>query len=439
MTAEVVRPRGLFYLIILVVFTAAGCDRDEVVRIDEPCTVFHFAGGTARWTDACGTDHVVTLSGGADTVGAASTVRFTWSGCTCSSGDVAEGEWSVSSGSEWTGGTLADSAFEFTFPPQAARTHVLDVTTNCGEAFSQTLIVNFSPLTMIVDPRGSSATPTPGLYFSTGDQVWPSGTTLPDGSYDVIVHLTGRDDSRDVQTSCGDPGVRRFQYRELFRLDSYGPYAGLPYANVSDPRVYPEATIASLFDLGSGDHLLQFRAIDDALIVDATPETVWVGINYPPYLTQLTIRGSQQTESEPYDLLAARNTSPSTPADVYLLQGENLEVTLLGRDVHIPNPLNPLPPLEPDPLAAAFDSTAVVGTEFGSLDPVGAYRVFFDSPLEPGYDSPAGGVEAPFVRQLAPPGEGIYVLIADVRDNPADAFEGRRGRIVRHLNIHLLP
>jgi hypothetical protein len=190
------------------------------------------------------------------------------------------------------------------------------------------------------------------------------------------------------------------------------------------PRdAYPVINQQLYAGLGSGDHLIQIRAIDVNQIVDSTPATVLVRFNYRPYLTLLTARPSSSPPEADVDILARAEGDTITffmpPGDTALV------ITALGSDRHMPPP-------NQDP----FDPNMVVGEETGSLAPNG-YRVFLrTSPIEPSFEmTPPGG--APFV-ELVDVGEGAgsFVLTVDLRDQTfSNPNGGRQSRYLRHIRI----
>lgn len=410
-----------------------------------------FHPGLGRWTDACNGTRTRVLTSGSlstptDTVGVEGTVRWSWGGRDRDpAGSVAGYVYKLGSQLSYRGGAAGDTAFEFTFPRNAARRQIFQVRAiddgglRSLDDYLRTVIVNFDPITWVVNPAPEVPPPPGGgpvharvfRQLPSGTQYWPSGTTLPDGFRSVEVSYTAFDDPRDKKAVCGDPGITRYQARRLFRDDSFGSPGGPAFGDLVPLAAYPGVNASPFFSLGSGDHFILIRAKDDFLIVDSTPETVLVKVNYPPYFVQCRVRPVSAPESAAVDLLAHAFSDVIT---IRLAEGESLNVTALGRDVHYVNPL--LAPV-PDTLADVYDSTLVVADEVGSVNPAEAYRAFFDAVFEPGFE-PAPGLDParPYSIDLAVPGPGLYTLFVDVKDrtsyNPAT---GRRGRVVRHIRI----
>ena len=403
-----------------------------------PQVLFH--GGSGAWTDKCDNPLVRLFNGVTDTVGAGTCARWTWGGSDCDAFGFIKGyKWKMSSQTAYRGGTLADTLAEVCFPLNASRRQILQVRAiddgglESIDDFTQTVIVNFDPITLIVHPTETTPEGLPKRAAFFRDRVnsidYPSGTTLPDDdTYQVEVRYTGYDDPRDSQGACNEPGVHRYQTRILFREDSFGTPGGSPFRELNNNLPYPDVNIAEYNGLGSGDHFILIRAQDDNLVVDSTPETVLVKVNYPPYMIKLEAHPDGRPA---IDLLNIRNTSPSNPIDIQLAENETLLVVAKGRDLHFVNPAN-----DPEGLAALYDSSHVVGDETGLLDVFNGYRVFIDSAIVPGYEpipgfNPANDFEA----ELLFPQPGIYAIVADVKDKTNSNPEGRRGRIVRYIRI----
>jgi hypothetical protein len=400
-----------------------------------------FTGDSGHWIDGCGTARERVFTGH-DTIGVEGSVRWTWTGFDQDQGGSVVGYvWKMASQTGYSGGGLGDTLAEITFPPNASRRQTLQVRAiddgglRSRDDFTQVVILNFDPITLVLDPADTlDGTPTRGLYFKSYEKVWPSGTTLPDSGNvrSVTILFTGYDDPRD-KGACNGTGVHKYEARVASRDDKVGSPAGTPYSRVAADQPYPTINQNPFYNLPSGDHFILIRSVDDYGVVDSSPETVVVKINYSPYLTQFDARGSASPPESAINLLAVRNSSPSRPIDIQLAPGESLEVIVRGQDTHFPDPMNPPAPFEPDPLAAAYDSNYVVQPEIGIVNPLNGYRVFFDSLMEPGYE-PADSTGV-FAARLEVPRSAVYMLTADVQDKTNTNAVGRRSRVIRWVRV----
>lgn len=400
-----------------------------------PAVVFHT--GRATWIDKCGIlrERALTSSNEqapTDTVGAGANICWSWSGTDCDpEGYITGYEYKLGSQPRYQGGTIADTSFCIKLGPTASRVQLLQVRAiddgglRTSDDSTQSVIVNFDPLTLVVDPpvEGDASDPTRRLVFQFNGLTYPSGTTLPDRQSSVIVYFTGLDDPRDLQPSCLSTGLSRFQTRRSVRDNSRDNFTLPPWEDVSPRDGYPVRNQQQYNGLGSGDHLIQLRAIDVSQIVDSRPESVLVKMNYSPYLTQLTARGNSSPVEDAVNLL------PLNPLQVTVLTipagDTSLVITALGSDIHFPPPnTNP------------FDPNVVVGEETGSLTGNG-YRVFFRSAFgEPSFEmTPPGG--APFIKRLrVTESASSYSLVVDLLDQTfTNANSGRLSRITRQIRI----
>ncbi len=400
-----------------------------------PEVVFHT--GQATWIDKCGVLRERALTSAnrlapTDTVGVGANICWSWHGTDCDpEGYITGYEYKLGSQPRYQGGTIADTSYCIKLSPSASRVQLLQVRAiddgglRTPDDSTQSVVVNFDPLTTVVDPpvEGSTSNPTRHRVFQFNGLTYPSGTTLPDRQSSVIVYFTGQDDPRDLQASCMSTGLSRFQSRSSFRDNSKDNFPLPPWEDISPRDGYPIRNQQQYNGLGSGDYLFQLRAIDVSQIVDSTPESVLVKLNYPPYLTQLTARGSSSPVEEAVNILTFNSMETiviSIPAD-----DSTLVITALGSDIHIPSP-------NTDPL----DPSLVVGEETGRLAGNG-YRVFFKSDVfEPSFDmTPPGNV--PFVKRLVvTESASLYTLAVDLLDQTfTNQNTGRLSRILRQIRI----
>jgi hypothetical protein len=392
-----------------------------------------FNPGSGLWTDKCGIlrSRVVTSSARTaptDTVGAGASIHWSWGGRDGDpEGSITGYEYKLGTQPLYQRGGPADTTLNVTFPLNASRVQILQVRAiddgglRSDDDFIQSVVVNFDPITRIVDPveDDPQGNPVARRVFTWGTQVLSSGSTLPDGTQAVSVRYTGLDDPRDSGTACASPNLSRYQTRAPFRDDSEGNFTTPQWGNLTSNDPFPTRNTASYF-LRSGDHLILIRAIDIQQVVDSSPETVLVKVNYRPYLTSWTARATSAPESEAIDLLAA---PPGERVDVNVPEGDSLLVTMIGSDLHL------LPP-NTHPL----DPNEVIAPETGSLAGNG-YRVYFgSSPFVPSFEPTPPG-DAPFTFVLPVPDTATDDLIADVRDRSATNPNGRQGRTVRSIRI----
>jgi hypothetical protein len=293
--------------------------------------------------------------------------------------------------------------------------------------FTQSVILNFDPITIAVDPTIDDAQghPLKTRVFVWQSATYPSGTTLPDVTPNVTVTYTGLDDPRDLQPSCESNGLSRFQTRVGFRDRSEQAPVSRDWLDLQSNEPYPTRNQQSYNGLISGDHFIMIRAVDVAQISDSTPETVLVKVNYPPYVTQFEARPSSAGDDAYVNLLDAVSGPPLT---IHIPSGDSLlHVRALGSDVHL------VPP-NTDP----HDSSTVLAPESGSLAGNG-YRIFLKTtPFEPSFDmTPPGG--APYEADVEVPiatGSAEFQLVVDVLDltftNPNG---GRITRVIRRIRI----
>ncbi|TPW07567.1 MAG: hypothetical protein FD129_2545, partial [bacterium] len=347
-----------------------------------------------------------------DTVGAGATVCWSWDGADCDpDGFVTGYEYKLGSQPRYQGGTLADTSYCITLSLAASRVQLLQVRAiddgglRSAIDYNQSVVVNFDPITTVVDPpvEGDTSDPQRHLVFQFNGLTYPSGTILPDRQSAVVVYFTGLDDPRDLQPSCLSTGLSRFQTRRGVRDNSVGNYSTPAWEDMEPRDGFPIRNQQQYTGLVSGDHLIQIRAIDVSQIVDSKPESILVRVNYPPYLLQLTARASSTPEDGAVNLLPF---DPDEPVVINVPAGDTiLVVTALGSDIHMP-----------PPNTSPFDPSTVIGEETGSLAPNG-YRVFFQFSLfEPSYEmTPADG--APFVERLTlTESTNSYPLIVDLLD-----------------------
>jgi hypothetical protein len=335
---------------------------------------------------------------------------------------------------------LADTVFQITFPRNAARRQSLRVRAiddgglKSASDFSRSVVLNFDPITTIILPPSvetlPDGSPKPGRVFVWGTEVLENGSTLPDGYQSVTVYFTGKDDPRDFGEPCGTVGVSSYQHRVLSREDSFGSFGGQAFTTIPGATLaLPDFNQFVYNNLGSGDQLILIRCLDSFQITDSTPDSVLLKVNYRPYVTMLKVRPESAPESANVDLAPL---GPGQIPRIELADGQRLIVSVLGSDHHVrvPNPSLPA-----DSLAILYDTNGrILRDEEGRLSVSEGYRVFFQTAQEPGFDpSPSTGL--PYVARLAAPKQGEYTIIAEVKDSPISAPNGRTGRMTRRIEI----
>lgn len=396
-----------------------------------------FRPGSGRWTDKCDQPHDRVLTSfnaqsPTDTIGLGAHVHWSWGGRDLDpDGSVVEYEYKLGSQPRYARGTAADTTAEYTFPAGSGRVQLLQVRAiddgglRSDHDFYQSVVVNFDPITWVVDP--DQAEPRRRLVFQWGQAplTLPSGATLPDNQQTVDITYTGFDDSRDVATSCLSTNLSQYQSRVLFRDDSFGSYGGSPFANLTENEPYPTRNKTTVTNLISGDNLILIRSIDLQRVADSTPESILVRVNYSPYFVQLKARARSAPEASAVDLLALG----SGVATITVPEGDSLLITALGSDRHLRNPT-------PGSLEDLFDPNDVLGDELSNIASEG-YRVYLSStPFAPGFrPTPPGG--APYTELIGlPPGPSDLTIRADVKDQTVtNPKTGRIGSVVRTIRI----
>lgn len=294
-----------------------------------------FESATASWTDRSGTVRTLNnftsrnATSPTDTVGVGATIRVSWSGFDVDpNGYVVGYEYRTSKESQFHGGTLADTSASVSFARPAGSSlssyfsggeaivvHAIDdagASTNPDSVRS--VVVNFGPVTWVVDPNQVSP-PVRNLVFTEkqNQQTYPSGTTLADGTRTIQFKFTGFDDPRDMSLDPSNPsGVIGYSWRRLKNGGgpAYSDIDGLDYPNVSD------------FDLNSpltsGDYTYFIRCQDE-LGRNGKPETLRVGINYSPYFVWVRYLDENNVEQPLWNPPASPG-DPVTPVQLTIHQ-----------------------------------------------------------------------------------------------------------------------
>jgi hypothetical protein len=259
-----------------------------------PDVVFHTQTGT--WTDKFGTDHTIIVDSNgqfnpSDTIGVGGCVEFSWSGFDRDVGGSVVGyESRILGDAVFSGGTLADTTFSKCFPLGFSGREVLTVHAIDDAGAStfpdsiRSVVVNFNPICWIVDPLITDHPVRARVFQDAEGTVFPSGTILADGFRNIRFAYTGFDDARDYREDPENPGVQGFSFRRL--VGGGGP-AFREVAGGWEP--FPAINTFSQSEtqgLTSGDYLFIIRSLDD-LNRWGTPDSVLVGVNYPPYFREV--------------------------------------------------------------------------------------------------------------------------------------------------------
>jgi len=290
---------------------------------------------TASWTDRAGNTRTLTnfksKNGNAptDTVGVGATIRVSWDGFDKDPGGYVIGyEYRTSLQSQFSGGTLADTSVSLSFARPAgsalssyfsgSEAIVVRAIDDAGARTNpdsiRSAVVNFGPVTWIVDPNQISP-PVRALVFTEKQnmQTYPTRTTLADGSRSIQFKFTGFDDPRDMSLDPGNPsGVIGYSWRRLKNGGgpAYEDIDGLDYPDVSD---FNKGTT-----LTSGDYTYFMRSKDE-LGRNGKPETLRVSVNYSPYF--LWVRYLDENDMEqPLWNPPANPGDPTTPVQVTIHQ-----------------------------------------------------------------------------------------------------------------------
>jgi hypothetical protein len=412
-----------------------------------PNVIFHSAVGS--WTTSGGVDTTVFVTSNnqyspTDTIGIGGRIAVSWSGFDVDQGGYVVGyQYRTTGDAFFRGGTLADTSWSKEFPPtvkggvttyfsgvQALQVRAIDDAGAATQPDSvRSVVVNFSPVTWIVDP--SSPTPVHSKVFTvtTTGQTFPSGTTLADRGSPRRIHFsfTGFDDPRDAVVNPANPaGIIHYEARR-WRTES--GYTVLPDSfNVG----YPETTIyqqPDTQDLTSGDYLFLIRAQDE-LGRWGTPESLRVSVNYLAYFESLTYADPATETSLPIWFPTPSGTAhpetttveiPKQPTGGY----PDLELHFLASDNHSPPP-------NQDPL----DFNTVVEEELSTVEEYRAQLNSGSAGFEPAAQDGSGTRFFP----VDPAGgrgvvkAGLNLLVLTARDEG-----GKQSAINVVFNVKLLP
>ena len=337
-----------------------------------PNVVWHTSRGS--WTDRAGNLRTRLIRSNnifepTDTIGVAGNTEFSWSGFDVDEGGFVTGyAYRVGASTNYTGGTLSDTTVAVSHVPAPGKPYfsgreVVFVRSidDAGAATNpdsvRSYVVNFSPITWVVDPN-SPQTPTRRVSFIDKDtqKLWPSGTFLADGSRSIRFQYVGFDDSRDISLDPTNPtGITGFQFRKLKNG------GGTAFQNISNFVKFPQINDFDRIEtqsLTSGTYEFQVRAKDE-LGRFGNPERVIVGVNYFPYFTSVTYldaAGDEQPLWVPGSTTPVQVRLTKRPDGTY----PNLIVRYLAVDDHRPG-------VDKHPL----DGNLVVEEELGL---VGEYR-----------------------------------------------------------------
>jgi len=413
-----------------------------------PNVVFREAVGS--WRTSAGVDTTVLLSSEneyspTDTIGIAGKMSVSWSGFDVDQGGYVTGyQYRATGDPFYSGGTLADTTWSIEFTPtvkggvtsyfsgvEALKVRAID---DAGAATNpdsvRSVVVNFNPITWIVDP--SSTTPIHKKVFTvlSTQQVFPSGTTLADlgTGRRISFAYTGFDDPRDQVVNPDNPvGIIHYSSRRL----NFG--GGPAYHVLADSVVsYPGTAIYQEGDtqgLTSGDYKFYLRSQDE-LERWGTPETLLVNVNYPAYFTSVSYADPTTGEDRPIWFTTPSGAAhPETTTVTIPKQGgggyPDLEMHFQASDNHSPPPnQNPL------------DFNTVVEEELSRVE---EYRAQLNSGSA-GFEPPGrDGVAIRFFPVDPAGGRGVIKGGLNVLKLTAKDVSDRQSKLTIVFDVKLLP
>jgi len=321
-----------------------------------PEVVFHLGVGT--WIDRAGNMNTIQLTSDdvnnpTDTIGVGGSIAVTWGGFDRDVGGSVVGfEHRTTQDPRFVGGTLADTARSISFAETAGgdltsyfsgdEAILVKAIDDAGartqpDAAARSVVVNFSPITWIIDPNQTSPPVRKRVFTQTSTQaVWPSGTTLADGLVSIQFKYTGFDDARDMSLDPNNPsGISVFQFR---RLENRG---GLAYKDIENWNAFPQVSDfnnTSTLNLDSGDYIFLVRAVDELGRL-GKPDTIKVNINYSPYFEWVSYLAPDSSVTDLW-----LGTSPQSPPVTIALSPDStggypdFDVFFFARDDHKPPP-----------------------------------------------------------------------------------------------------
>ena len=339
-----------------------------------PNVVFHTQIG--RWTDRDGNERTITLRSSdryspTDTIGVGGEITVSWGGYDVDPGGSVVGfEYHTRELSSFVGGTLADTMITVSFEPsstgkktyfsgtEAIQVRAIDDAGAKTQPDSiRSVVVNFSPVTWIVDPEATDSMGRPvrnEVFQKVGPTGQPEGRTFPSGStlaWDgssmqpgIQFYYTAFDDPRDKNIAPDDSssGISGFSYR---KLRSGG---GGAYATIRDWVAYPNKNLFAWTigkRLGTGNYSFLVRA-KDLLGRWGKPAIIRVNVNYMPYFTSVTYFTADGEEKPLW--IPPTSGESSEPVVVHIPRNEDgtypdFHVRFTGLDEHhVPPNTNPL-------------------------------------------------------------------------------------------------
>ncbi len=414
-----------------------------------PNVVFHRQIGT--WTDREGNVRTRTINSThryapTDTIGVGGTVQVSWSGYDVDVGGSVVGYvYRTSADTDFKGGSPADTSITFDFSPEPvggvlkyfSGTEVVQVRA-VDDAGAQTqpdsvrsVVVNFNPVTWILDPESPDA-PVRRLAFveRSTQAVYPSGTTLAlsrnQQGRSIEFYGTAFDDPREQSVGAEDnAGIVAYSWRRL--RNGGGPAWSTRY--LTDWVGYPGINhffIPDAQNLESGNFHFMIRG-QDVLGRWGTPDTVMVRVNYDPFFTAVDHVSGDGAETP----IWIDPTSPEYPgtATVSLtpLPGggyPDFRVRFTAVDDH-----------EPPPATDPLDPNVVVEQEVSSVEEI---RARLNGSTQ-GYEPAPGGVGERVFSVSAVPATGVIAPGTNTLDLAARDINGRTRSLRVVFRVELLP
>ncbi len=420
-----------------------------------PNVVFHSAIGS--WTTSAGIDTSVLLTSidqysPTDTIGVGGRITVTWSGFDVDQGGYVVGyKYRAEGDPIFRGGTLADTMWTKEFGAakqgdattyysgmEALRVRAIDDAGGVTQPDSvRSVVVNFAPITWVVDPASSTPVHRKVFQVPATNQTYPSGTTLADKgtARKIQFNFTGFDDPRDmVVNPANRGGVTHYGARRLEGGLGFA-YQTLP-DSFSVKFKFPEAATYFLAkpwpatnDLTSGNYTFLIRAQDE-LGRWGQPESLMVNVNYRAFFTKVSYIDPATGSESPIWFPTPSGTSDPETTTVEVAKGPSGEYPDLEVRFHASD--NHSPPPNQDPR----DFNAVVEEELSSISEYSAQLnragIRFEPPGQGGDGirffsvDPAGGNGV--IRG------GINSLILTAKDSG-----GKQSRITVIFNVKLVP
>jgi hypothetical protein len=370
-----------------------------------PGVRFKTAEGT--WTDRDGNDRRIVLRSNdrftaTDTIGIGGAMSVSWDGFDVDDGGYVLGyQYRSSADLIFRGGSLADTSFARDFAPRLSGGKLVyfsgremvqvravdDAGAKTQPDSVRSVIVNFNPVTWIVDPR-ELTTPVRTRLFRerTTGKVYPTGTTLSDltgTGREIEFSYTAFDDHRDARVNPGSAyDISAYTYRKL--TNGGGPAYDSTYTRFGNWAPFPAINNFAnnvARHLTSADYMFLIRARDQ-LGRWGNPDTIVVKVNYYAFFVSAAYVDAQGAE-QPLWVPKAAGERPDTVSVTIPRNGDGtyprFQIRFLALDIH-----------EPPPNSHALDINKVVEEELSHVE---EYRARLNG--SSGGFEPADSLDAP--------------------------------------------